>query len=211
MSMNKAALALTAVLALAACKDDDDKNTNTTNEPEVVAPIVDDGTLKITEWDEQYVVALDNLEVVLPHDRLFSMDATAFCPSLSGKTTTMDEYTAACREITQTTAQYNVDVYACRGHGDTFYAYMPTSTREAATPFSTTMENYDDNRLSSLDRMRGQFENFGNDTFMVSTAEQVGTREYSHADAMETNIKNGIGNHKIQDPMCSAQFKYNLN
>ena len=210
MSVKKATLALTALLALAACKDDDDKKTNTVSEPEMAVPEVDDGTLKITAWDDQYVVDLENIEVVLPNNRLFSLDTTAFCPSLSGKTTTLDEYTAACREITQSQAQYIVDVYACRGKGDTFYAAMPASTREAAAPFNTTMENYNDNRLFSVEGMRRQFENFGNDNFTVSRAEQTGTREYSHADAMTEYIAEGRGNHKAQDPMCSAQFKYNL-
>lgn len=216
MSVNKVAIALTAALALAACKgeDKDDTTTTTVNTtPEAVAA-VDDGTLQIAGWDEQYVVDFKDLAVNVPDNRLFHMDATAFCPSLSGKVTTMDEYTSECRNITEAKAQYNVDVYACRGHGDTFYAYMPTNSLEVEKIFSTDekIEDIDPARLFTVDGMRRQFENFGNDTFTVTKATNVGAPEkpYSFSDAMTSYIERGIGQHQAQDPVCSAKFEYNL-
>lgn len=215
MFVNKVAIALTAALALAACRgeEEDDKTATVTTAPESAAP-VEDGTLKITGWDEQYVIDLKDLAVVVPENRLFHMDATAFCPSLSGKVTNMDEYTSECRDITEAKAQYNIDVYACRGHGDTFYAYMPTNNLAIEKIFSTdaTIEEIDPARLFTVGGMRRQFERFGNDNFTVTKATYVGAPEkpYSYSDAMTSYIERGIGRHSEQNPVCSAQFEHNL-
>ena len=214
MSLNKAAIvSLTAVLALAACNDEeeDDKTKNTiTTVPEATQ---DDGTIKISAWDMKYVIS-DNLYVELPKGRIFELQAAAFCPSLSGQFSTHDEYAAECRNITEAKAQYIIDVYACRGHGDTFYAAMPTRTLSAELPFTTKETTADINPdvLFTVDGMRRQFERYGNDTFTVSRAERIGTADTprSYEDAMTSYIENGIGRHQEQTPICSAQFKFNL-
>ena len=211
--------ALSMVMLLAACPDgdDDDQSTETESQATVTAPSVtvpEDNSMQITGWDNNLVVALDDLEIVLPNNRLFHLDAVAFCPSLSGQVETMEEYQAACRDVIQDKAQYYVDVYACRGHGDTFYAYMPTSTLEAELPFTThrTIDDINPNVLFQVENMERRYENFGHDEFTVSSAERAGDREYSHSDAMTRYIAEERGNHRANEggPVCTANYQFNL-
>lgn len=204
--MKKAALALTAALALAACKDDDDSGNTAENENTEAVEQAETADTKVA-WSDDFVVDFEGVEVVLPNDRLFELSGRMACPSLPLD----DNYAAACQDITADKAQYVVDVYACRGHGDAFYAAVPTNTEEAYRVFSHNGgAHFTEDHLFTEDGMRRQYENFGNDGYTVTSAVQTGTMERDFAAAMEGYITAGRGRHSVQDPVCSAHYEFNL-
>lgn len=170
------AFALAAATTLTGCKNDKSAD-DAAKAAEAAAQEKAANTLQITGWDDKYAVNFEGLKIILPPSRVFTLNATGFCPSLSGKVADLAEYKQACRAHTEAEAQRYIDGYACGGKGDTFYAYMPTTTREAALPFSTDTKIRDINpkSLFTVADIKYRYEKFHQGGFTVSDAFRTGT------------------------------------
>ena len=180
MRLTAAFLALSA-LALAACDEDTDNKNETEQTQEVVQQEETAGSLLIEEWNDALLVEFENLEIILPENRIYQMTGVGFCPSLSGQVDSIDEYQQACTIILHEKMQYYVDRFACDGHGERFYSAMPVNTIEAARPFSPDMESYNTNRFFTVEGMQRNYERYGKDVFTVSSADHAGEGDGTHS------------------------------